>query len=362
MTPEEIKPHIERLRQREKELAALLADPAIYGKMDECRKLGGEHRKLENLFADFADWENALLQIRENRAAMARENDPEMRSLLELDIAELELSSAALEEKIQLALLPPDPNDSKNIIVEIKPAAGGDEAALFAADLYRAYMYFAEQEGWKVEQLDHSATDLGGIKDVSFSITGADVYSLMKYESGVHRVQRIPTTETGGRIHTSTVTVSVMPEAEAVELDIKPEDLRFDVFRSSGPGGQCVNTTDSAVRVTHIPSGVSVASQQEKSQHRNKEIALRILYARLLEHKQQQAAAKQAADKRSQVGTGDRSERIRTYNFPQNRVTDHRFNVSSYDLPKVMEGELRLVLNPILKQVCEERLEELRRE
>ena len=362
MTPEEIKPHIERLRQREKELAALLADPAIYGKMDECRKLGGEHRKLENLFADFADWENALLQIRENRAAMARENDPEMRSLLELDIAELELSSAALEEKIQLALLPPDPNDSKNIIVEIKPAAGGDEAALFAADLYRAYMYFAEQEGWKVEQLDHSATDLGGIKDVSFSITGADVYSLMKYESGVHRVQRIPTTETGGRIHTSTVTVSVMPEAEAVELDIKPEDLRFDVFRSSGAGGQHVNTTDSAVRVTHIPTGVFVASQQEKSQHRNKEIALRILYARLLEHKQQQAAAKQAADKRSQVGTGDRSERIRTYNFPQNRVTDHRFNVSSYDLPKVMEGELRLVLNPILKQVCEERLEELRRE
>ena len=362
MTPEEIKPHIERLRQREKELAALLADPAIYGKMDECRKLGGEHRKLENLFADFADWENDLLQIRENRAAMARENDPEMRSLLELDIAELELSSAALEEKIQLALLPPDPNDSKNIIVEIKPAAGGDEAALFAADLYRAYMYFAEQEGWKVEQLDHSATDLGGIKDVSFSITGADVYSLMKYESGVHRVQRIPTTETGGRIHTSTVTVSVMPEAEAVELDIKPEDLRFDVFRSSGAGGQHVNTTDSAVRVTHIPTGVFVASQQEKSQHRNKEIALRILYARLLEHKQQQAAAKQAADKRSQVGTGDRSERIRTYNFPQNRVTDHRFNVSSYDLPKVMEGELRLVLNPILKQVCEERLEELRRE
>ena len=362
MTPEEIKPHIERLRQREKELAALLADPAIYAKVDECRKLGGEHRKLENLFADFADWENALLQIRENRAAMARENDSEMRSLLELDIADLEVSSAALEEKIQLALLPPDPNDSKNIIVEIKPAAGGDEAALFAADLYRAYMYFAEQEGWKVEQLDHSATDLGGIKDVSFSITGADVYSLMKYESGVHRVQRIPATETGGRIHTSTVTVSVMPEAEAVELDIKPEDLRFDVFRSSGAGGQHVNTTDSAVRVTHIPTGVFVASQQEKSQHRNKEIALRILYARLLEHKQQQAAAKQAADKRSQVGTGDRSERIRTYNFPQNRVTDHRFNVSSYDLPKVMEGELRLVLNPILKQVCEERLEELRRE
>ena len=362
MHPDEIKSYIENLRQREKELAALLADPAIYARPDECRKLGSEHRKLESLFADFAAWEESLEQITENRSALARENDPDMRSLLETDIAELEERSAELEGKIQLSLIPPDPNDAKNIIIEIKPAAGGDEAALFAADLYRAYLHFAEQENWKVEILDHSATDLGGVKDVSFSISGTDVYSLMKYESGVHRVQRIPSTEAGGRIHTSTVTVSVMPEAEAVELDLNVEDLRFDVFRSSGAGGQHVNTTDSAVRVTHIPTGVSVASQQEKSQHRNKEIALRILYARLLEHKQQQAAAKQAADKRSQVGTGDRSERIRTYNFPQNRVTDHRFNVSSYDLPKVMEGELRLVLNPILKQVCEERLEELRRE
>ena len=360
MQPEDIKNHIERLRIREQELAAALADPGIYAKQDECRRLGSEQRKLESLFADFSCWENSLRQISENRSALARENDSEMRALLELDIEELEKLSAALEEKVQLALIPPEPNDSKNIIVEIKPAAGGDEAALFASELYRAYMHFAEQEGWKVEILDHSATDLGGVKDVSFSISGSDVFSLMKYESGVHRVQRIPTTEAGGRIHTSTVTVSVMPEAEAVELDLNPEDLRFDVFRSSGAGGQHVNTTDSAVRVTHIPSGVSVASQQEKSQHRNKEIALRILYARLLEHKQQTEAAKQAADKRSQVGTGDRSERIRTYNFPQNRVTDHRFNVSSYDLPKVMEGEFRLVLNPILKQVCEARLEELR--
>ena len=360
MQPEDIKNHIERLRIREQELAAALADPGIYAKQDECRRLGSEQRKLESLFADFSCWENSLRQISDNRSALARENDTEMRALLELDIEELEKLSAALEEKVQLALIPPEPNDSKNIIVEIKPAAGGDEAALFASELYRAYMHFAEQEGWKVEILDHSATDLGGVKDVSFSISGSDVFSLMKYESGVHRVQRIPTTEAGGRIHTSTVTVSVMPEAEAVELDLNPEDLRFDVFRSSGAGGQHVNTTDSAVRVTHIPSGVSVASQQEKSQHRNKEIALRILYARLLEHKQQTEAAKQAADKRSQVGTGDRSERIRTYNFPQNRVTDHRFNVSSYDLPKVMEGEFRLVLNPILKQVCEARLEELR--
>ena len=194
-----------------------------------------------------------------------------------------------------------------------------------------------------------------------FSLSGEDIFSRMKYESGVHRVQRVPTTEAGGRIHTSTVTVAVMPEAAEVELDIDPEDLRFDVFRSSGPGGQCVNTTDSAVRVTHIPSGLSVASQQEKSQHRNKEIALRILYARLLEIKQREEAAKQAADKRSQVGTGDRSERIRTYNYPQNRVTDHRYNVSSFDLPRVMEGEFELVLDQIRRIVCEQQLEALRK-
>ena len=361
MHPEEIKGHIEKLRQREAELATQLADPALYAKVDECRRVGAEHRKLERLFADYDGWVRALREAEENRAALAKESDPDMRALLEADIAEQEKNASELEEKIQLALLPPEPNDAKNIIVEIKPAAGGDEAALFAAELYRAYLHFAEKEGWKVEVLDHSPTDLGGIKDVSFSVSGGDVYSLMKYESGVHRVQRVPTTEAGGRIHTSTVTVSVMPEAEAVELDLNPEDLRFDVFRSSGPGGQCVNTTDSAVRVTHIPTGVSVASQQEKSQHRNKEIALRILYARLLEHKQQEEAARLAADKRSQVGTGDRSERIRTYNFPQNRVTDHRFNVSTFDLPALMEGELRLILNPILKIVCEARLEELRK-
>ena len=242
----------------------------------------------------------------------------------------------------------------------MQPAAGGDEAALFTSELFRAYLYFAEKQGWKVEILEQSDTDLGGVKNVSFSLSGCDVYSKMKFESGVHRVQRVPATEAGGRIHTSTITVSVMPEAEEVELDIRQEDLRFDVFRSSGPGGQCVNTTDSAVRVTHIPTGLSVASQQEKSQHRNKEIAIRILYARLLERKQSEEAAKQAADKRSQVGTGDRSERIRTYNFPQNRVTDHRFNVSTFDLPKLMQGELDLILNPIFKLVCEQQLDSLK--
>ena len=360
MTPDDIASHIDKLRIYFAELEQQLSDPAIYGK-SEFKTVSREHRRLGELFSSYQRWQDAIAEINANNELAAGEEDSELRELIAADNLQLQQECSSLEASIRFALLPPDPNDSKNIIVEIQPAAGGDEAALFAGDLCRLYFHYAESRKWKVEVLDQNLSDLGGIKSIAFSLSGSDVFSRMKYESGVHRVQRVPVTEAGGRIHTSTVTVAVMPEAEAVELDLDPEDLRFDVFRSSGAGGQHVNTTDSAVRVTHIPSGVSVASQQEKSQHRNKEIALRILYARLLEHKQQQEAAKAAADKRSQVGTGDRSERIRTYNFPQNRVTDHRFNVSSYDLPKVMEGEFRLVLNPILKIVCEERLEELRK-
>lgn len=360
MVPEDIAGYIENLHGRFAELEAALADPAIYARGAECRRVSQEHRKLETLFRKFDDWRKALAELADNREMLTAETDVELRELIAADIAELEVRAQKLEADIQISLLPPDPNDAKNIIVGIKPAAGGDEAALFAGELFRAYMKFAEKKGWRIEVLDQTDTELGGIKDVSFSLSGDEVYSLMKYESGVHRVQRVPATEAGGRIHTSTVTVAVMPEAEEVELDIRPEDLRFDVFRSSGPGGQCVNTTDSAVRVTHIPTGIAVASQQEKSQHRNKEIALRILYARLLEHKQQEEADKQAADKRSQVGTGDRSERIRTYNFPQNRVTDHRFNVNTFDLPKLMEGDLDLILDQILMIACERRLDQLR--
>ena len=360
MVPEDIAGYIENLHGRFAELEAALADPAIYARGAECRRVSQEHRKLETLFRKFDDWRKALAELADNREMLTAETDAELRELIAADIADLEERAQKLEADIQISLLPPDPNDAKNIIVGIKPAAGGDEAALFAGELFRAYMKFAEKKGWRIEVLDQTDTELGGIKDVSFSLSGDEVYSLMKYESGVHRVQRVPATEAGGRIHTSTVTVAVMPEAEEVELDIRPEDLRFDVFRSSGPGGQCVNTTDSAVRVTHIPTGIAVASQQEKSQNRNKEIALRILYARLLEHKQQEEADKQAADKRSQVGTGDRSERIRTYNFPQNRVTDHRFNVNTFDLPKLMEGDLDLILDQILMIACERRLDQLR--
>ena len=360
MVPEDIASHLESLQVRFAELEKLLADPALYGNPEQSRKVSSEHRKLEKMFRDFAAWKKALADIDTNKEMIASEEDTEMRALAEEDLELQQKQAVELENALQIALLPPDPNDERNIIVEIKPAAGGDEAALFAGELSRAYLKYAESREWRVEILDQSNSDLGGIKNITFSLTGTEVYSRMKFESGVHRVQRVPETEAGGRIHTSTVTVSVMPEAAEVELDIRQEDLRFDVFRSSGPGGQCVNTTDSAVRVTHIPTGLSVASQQEKSQHRNKEIALRILYARLLEIKQQEEQAKFAADKRSLVGSGDRSERIRTYNFPQNRITDHRFAVNIHGLPAVMEGDFDQVIDPILLMECERRLEQLK--
>ncbi|MGE4565127.1 MAG: peptide chain release factor 1 [Victivallaceae bacterium] len=360
MTPDDIAPYIGKLEARFGELERALADPAVYARIDECRRLSQERRKLELLFENCRAWVKALRDIDETSELLAGEEDAELRELAESDLAALREKSADLEMKLQISLLPPDPNDERNIIVEIKPAAGGDEAALFAGELCRAYFRYAESRGWKLEVLEQTPSDLGGLKNVSFSLSGDEVYSRMKYESGVHRVQRVPETEAGGRIHTSTITVSVMPEAQEVEIDIRQEDLRFDVFRSSGPGGQCVNTTDSAVRVTHIPTGIAVASQQEKSQHRNKEIALRILYARLLEIKRREEQSKLAADKRSQVGTGDRSERIRTYNFPQSRVTDHRFALTIHSLPALMEGAFDPLLDQILRIECETKLESLR--
>ncbi len=359
MNPADIAPYIERMKGRFGELETRLSDPAIYANHQELKKVSMEHRKLGDLFQKFDRWSNTLREIADNREMIAAETDEELKQMAEEDIVRLEKEAAALEKDIRFALLPPDPNDARNIIIEIRPAAGGDESALFAGELYRLYTRFAEIKGWKCETLDFSNSDLGGIKEAVFSLSGDGVYSRMKYESGVHRVQRVPETEAQGRVHTSTITVAVMPEAEEVELEIRPDELRIDVFRSSGPGGQCVNTTDSAVRVTHIPTGVSVASQQEKSQHRNKEIAMRILRARLLEHLQQEENAKQAATKRAQVGTGDRSERIRTYNFPQNRVTDHRFNVTLYNLPTLMEGDLDSLLDEIISIDCDRQLASL---
>ena len=280
---------------------------------------------------------------------LAQEKDPEFLALLEADLEELEKRSAQIEQRLTIALIPRDAADSRDTIVEIRPAAGGEEAALFAGEMFRMYLKFAEKNGWRSEVLEQSDSDLGGIKEAVFSLSGNDVFSLMKFESGVHRVQRVPATESGGRIHTSTITVSVLPEAEETdEIEVRHEDLEISTFRSSGPGGQNVNRTDSAVRILHKPSGLVVASQQERSQIRNREIALRILKAKLLEIQRREEAARHAASKRMQTGTGDRSERIRTYNFPQNRITDHRYGVSAYDLPSLMEGNLDLILDPVL--------------
>jgi peptide chain release factor 1 len=359
MQPEDISRYITELRSRFKELEARLADPRVYSDHRESRRVSSEHRKLADLFNDYDRWCASIESLAEVHGMLREEEDSELRGLIEQEMLSLEAEIDALRSDIQLALLPPDPNDSRNIIVEIRPAAGGDESALFAGDLYRLYTRYGETQNWKQEILEYSSSDLGGIKSVSFSLSGDDVYSHLKYESGVHRVQRIPVTESGGRIHTSTVTVSVLPEAQEVELHIDPEDLRIDVFRASGPGGQCVNTTDSAVRITHEPTGLVVVSQQEKSQHRNKEIAMRILRARLLEQKQREEADKHADARRAQVGSGDRSERIRTYNFPQNRITDHRYNLTLYYLSKVIEGELDILLDKIIDIDCQRRLAEL---
>lgn len=350
MSPEDLALQMSRMKEHFAELDAKLADPQIYAKQFECRVLSAERQRLGTVFRLYDDWAKALRELRENHELLQTEQDDSFKALLQNDIAELEAKAAADEKELTLMLLPPDPNDARNTIVEMRPAAGGEEAALFTAEMFRVYMKYAERRGWKFELLDMNETELGGIKEAIFSLSGDDVYSRMKFESGVHRVQRVPATETGGRIHTSTITVSVLPEAEEMdELEIRPEDLDISTFRSSGPGGQNVNRTDSAVRIVHKPSGITVASQQERSQIRNREIALRILKSKLLEIQRREEAEKQAASKRSQIGTGDRSERIRTYNFPQNRVTDHRFGVAAHDMPSLMEGNLDLVIDQILE-------------
>ena len=322
----------------------------------EYEKLNRDHRYLAKLCRSWDDLRKAEADLEENRAMLASETDPEFLAVVQHDIEMLEKRRDSLDREVKLLVLPPHPAEGRPVIVEIRPAAGGDEAALFAGDLFRMYTRFAELKRWKMEILDQVASDLGGIKSVVFSLQGEEAFGLMSLESGVHRVQRVPTTETQGRIHTSTVTVAVLPEALDVDIKIEPNDLRIDVFRSSGAGGQSVNRTDSAVRVTHLPTGISIASQQERSQHRNREIVMRLLRAKLLEIKQDAEDAKNAATRRQQVGTGDRSERIRTYNFPQNRVTDHRFGISRHDLTLLLEGNIGEFLQDIRAEAANQRL------
>jgi len=282
-----------------------------------------------------------------------------MQAEAEQEVAKLQAEKSKLEEELKFALIPKDPNDTKNVIMEIRAGAGGDESALFAAELFRAYSRFAEAQRWQLNVMHSSRTGIGGFKEIIFEVTGHNVFAKMKYERGVHRVQRVPETEKSGRVHTSTVTVAVMPEAEEADIAIKPEDIKIDVFRSSGPGGQSVNTTDSAVRLTHLPTNVVVTCQDEKSQHKNKDKALKILRSRLAEAEEAKRAAKEADLRRSQVGTGDRSEKIRTYNFPQDRVTDHRIKLTLKNIHSIMEGELEQIVTPLTETDNQAKLEKL---
>lgn len=311
-----------------------------------------KHAKAQSDIKDLVHRFNAFLkdeaELQGAEAMLQEETDPEMREMAEEERKELSATVEVHEQELKVLLLPKDPNDAKNTIVEIRAGTGGDEAALFVADLFKAYSRFAEVKGWKVEILNTNETGIGGYKEISFKVSGDNVFSQFKFEGGVHRVQRVPETETQGRVHTSAITVAVLPEAEEVELDISPADLQIDVYRSSGPGGQSVNTTDSAVRITHKPSGTIVTCQDEKSQHKNKAKAMLILRSRILSELEHQEASKRSADRKSQVGSGDRSERIRTYNFPQNRLSDHRINLTLYRLEQVMQGDLQETINALI--------------
>jgi peptide chain release factor 1 len=337
---------VRELRARARGLEERLADPALARQPGELAKLGKELAELRPLLDAGRRYEETLGALADARS-LANDADPELAELAKSELPELEARAAALEAEIRALLRPKDPNDSKDAILEIRAGAGGEEAALFAAELFRMYGRYAESRGWKIEPLSESTTGSGGLKEVIAGVSGKDVYGRLKFERGVHRVQRVPATESAGRIHTSTVTVAIMPEAEEVDIEINPADLRIDVFRASGPGGQSVNTTDSAVRVTHVPTGVVVSCQDEKSQHKNKAKALKVLRARLLDAERERQSAERASERRAQVGTGDRSEKIRTYNFPQNRVTDHRAGLTLHQLDRVLEGDLDALLDGV---------------
>ena len=340
---------LEDVDRRYHELETMLADPEVQGNRKEFVRISREHASLVEVVARYRDWKK-LDAEEAGLAALLDDADPEMREMANAELPSVRTRKAELEETLKLLLIPRDPNDERNVILEIRAGTGGEEASLFAADLFRMYSRYAESRGWRVDVLSSSATGLGGYKEIICSVDGEGAYSRLKFEGGVHRVQRVPATEAQGRIHTSAVTVAVMPEADEVEVEIDDKDLRIDVFRSSGPGGQSVNTTDSAVRVTHLPTGLVVSCQDEKSQHKNKAKALKILRARLLERAEQEQAASVAASRKAMVGSGDRSERIRTYNFPQNRLTDHRINLTLHSLDRVIEGDLEAVVGPLVTQ------------
>jgi peptide chain release factor 1 len=339
---------LDSVEQRFLQLEEALSRTELLSDQKAYHQAAKEHSDIAPVVEQYRTYKRIRQEIQDNQDLFEIEDDAEMRDLIRQEIGQLKKNLENAETDLKLMLVPKDPNDDKNVIVEIRAGTGGDEAALFAADLLRMYTRYAELRRWKIEFLDTHATGIGGFKEVIFAINGKGAYSRLKYERGVHRVQRVPVTESQGRIHTSAVTVAVLPEAEELDVLIDPNDLRIDVFRSSGPGGQSVNTTDSAVRVTHIPSGLVVICQDEKSQHKNKAKALKVLRARLMDQMQSEQEAKIAQDRKSQVGSGDRSERIRTYNFPQNRVTDHRINLTLYKLEAVLAGAMDEIIAPLI--------------
>src|ERR671918_508714 len=350
---------LRQIEERSEEIDRALGDPAIYSRTGELARLRKEQSDLQETVERFREYRDVLKRIGEARHILGEGGDRELHELAQAEIDELTGRQATLEADLKRLLLPRDPNDDKNVFVEIRAGAGGDEAALFAADLARMYTRYAERQRWKVEIMDSSATGVGGLKDVILFVQGRGAWSRLKFERGVHRVQRVPVTESAGRIHTSTVTVAVLPEAEDVEVKVDERDLRVDVYRSSGPGGQGVNTTDSAVRITHLPTGLVVTCQDERSQIKNRAKAMRVLRARLLERAQEEQQAAIAADRRSQVGTGERSERIRTYNFAQNRVADHRIGLTLHRLPEILEGEIDELIEALAAADQTERLQKV---
>jgi peptide chain release factor 1 len=353
----DLNPYIDKFIRRLAEVEASLSDPKAFDNPQKAQELGKEYARLKELAAFGRGYRKALADLEENRALLQAEPaESEMAIMAKEDVARLEQEVKRFSLELQRGIIPPDPADSRNTIIEIRAGAGGSESALFAADLYRMYSRYSEGRKWKVDALDASTSDLGGFKEIIFSVTGTDVYKRLKYESGVHRVQRVPATEAQGRIHTSTATVAVLPEAQEVDIDIKPEELDITCCRASGPGGQGVNTTDSAVQIVHKPTGLTVRIADQRSQQKNKAQAMTVLRSRLLERKIAEEDAKYAAQRKAQVGTGERNERIRTYNFPQNRVTDHRIEVTLYNLASFIDGDLDQMIEPLLVNELETKL------
>lgn len=339
---------LEALEEKYTWLEKKISDPEVIADMDSWRKYCKESSDLTPIIEKYHEYKKAKQTIADDKEMLSEGQDKDMEELIRLELSEAEDALEKCSQELKILLLPKDPNDEKNVIMEIRGGTGGDEAALFAADLMRMYSMYAESRRWKIEILSSNPTDIGGYKEVCFSVEGAGAYSRLKFESGVHRVQRVPSTESGGRIHTSAVTVAVLPEVEEVEVDINPNDLRIDVFRAGGPGGQCVNTTDSAVRITHLPTGIVVSCQDEKSQFKNKDKAMKILRSRIYEVLEEERHKEIADERKSQVGSGDRSERIRTYNFPQGRVTDHRINLTLYKLEQTLNGSLDELIDALI--------------